>query len=495
MWANKKSILLVYSFLTVSTGVLAQDVPSLTLDQAIDDALAKNLNLQISRLDTDISEGDVMAAQADFDPEIFADATYSIRETDTTVSQTVGTESDTRTYEGGVRKKIRTGATVEVSTSLSRSDSNAITSTSLGHDLDYESNVGVEIRQPLLKGAWSDYNLATLRKAKSSFSQAKLTVRKNILDVVSSTEKAYWDLAYAYQNVKLKSTGVEASQQLVAETESKFKASLASKVELLQAQSQLASDEEELLLAESALEDASDALLLLTGAMDDSYTGEILSVSELPEKFSKVDDYNNTWIHALEASENVAIQEETIYQMEQDGITAKHARRPQLDVVATGAYIGLDDTTVDNAYENALDRDGEKWSLMLEFSMPWGQREGKAKILQAKSYLEQEQIRLQKIKQQLRSDVRSAWRNVNVGFKRVKNASVTLELRQQTFDEAQAKYKRGLISFREMLDVQRDYDGARQNYLEATKNLMEYKVTLSRLDGTLMARHGYDALN
>jgi outer membrane protein TolC len=493
MWANKKSILFVCSVLTVSTGVFAQQTPNLTVDQAIDNALAKNLGLQISRLETNISEGDVMSAQADFDPEIYANTSYTIRETDTTTSETVGAESDSRTYQGGVRKLIRTGATIDVSTSTARSDSNALTN--IGSNLDYESSVGVEIRQPLLKGAWSDYNLATLRKAKSGFSQAKLTVRRDILDVVSQTEKAYWDLAYAYQNVQLQRTGVEASRQLVSETESKFKANLASRVELLQAQSQLASDEEVLLLAESALEEASDALLLLTGGMDESYTGEVPAVSILPAVFATVPDFNETWIKALEASEDIAIQEETIYQVEQDGITAKHVRKPQLDVVATGSYIGLDDTAVDNAYENAFDRDGEQWSLMLEFSMPWGQREGKGKELQAKSYLEQEQIRLQKIKQELRSDVRSAWRNVNVGVKRVKNASVTLELQQQAFDEAQAKYKRGLISFREMLEVQRDYDNARQNYLEATKDLMEYNVTLSRLDGTLMARHGYDALN
>jgi len=266
-------------------------------------------------------------------------------------------------------------------------------------------------------------------------------------------------------------------------------------VELLQAQSQLASDQEALLLAESNLESVADTLLVLIGGFQSTSVEDIPVVTTLPQEFPSLADYESVWINALQASEDVAIQEEQIYQYEQDAVTAGHRKRPQLDLVATGAYIGLDDTSVDNAYSNAIDREGDRWGVMLEYSMPWGMHEGKARLQQAKARVEQEEIRLIQVKQILRSTTRSAWRNTNVGLSRVELTQTTLDLQEQAFAEAQAKYQRGLISFREMLEAQRDYDHARQNHLQSTLQLMKYEVDLSRIDGSLMARHGYEPLN
>lgn len=494
MRAYQKTILLLCS-LAVASGhtLMAQEPSVLTLNQAVDEALARNLGLQIARLDPVIAEGELRAADADYDPELFAAASYSIRNAGTTYDQTVGSESDARTYQGGVRQKLSTGATVTLSTTLNRNDSTALTN--IGSNLDYESNVGLEVRQPLLKGAWRDYNLAELRKAKSGLNESKLALRKQILDIVQETEQAYWDLAYAYAYVEMQRSGVKASEQLVAETESKFKANLASRVELLQAQSQLASDQEALLLAESNLESVADTLLVLIGGFQSTSVESIPVVSTLPQEFPSLSDYESVWINALQASEDVAIQEEQIYQYEQDAVSAWHTKRPQLDLVATGAYIGLDDTSVDNAYSNAADREGDQWGVMLEYSMPWGMNEGKARVQQARARVEQEEIRLIQVKQTLRSTTRSAWRNTNVGLNRVELTQTTLDLQEQAFAEAQAKYQRGLISFREMLEAQRDYDQARQNHLQSTLQLMKYEVDLSRIDGSLMARHGYEPLN
>src|SRR5690606_3785490 len=115
----------------------------------------------------------------------------------------------------------------------------------------------------LLQGFGRAVNMANVWKAEASLSVAQLDYKNNLLDTINQTEKAYWQVAFQNAQVELSKSSVTLAKNLVEETEQRVELGLATRLDLLQARANLASQQESLIDSQRALKDAEDALLLV----------------------------------------------------------------------------------------------------------------------------------------------------------------------------------------------------------------------------------------
>ncbi len=464
-------ISLAVLFSAVPLASAAPSGESLSLARAVDLALERNLGLKVQRYEPAISAGDVVIEEAAFDTQLTAGAGLG----GDTIAAT-GAEYGNGSFSAGASKKLATGATVELSTTL---DHDTASATGDG------AGVGVSITQPLLRGAWADVTLAELRKAKSRLTAAELQLRSDTLDLVLAVENKYWDLSYSAGYVKYAESSVQAAEQLVEEVRAKLSANRASDVDLLEAQSSLASKKNLLTQARQNQAKAADDLSVLMGdLMEREGTVYEPVVEELPRDVNPAPDFAALWPTILSEDISGLIRNETIRRADLDALVARSDRRPQLDLTLSGGYSGSGASEGD-AYDSLDDRDGRTWKSRLAFSMPLGRRENIAKSRQAAAKLEQAKLGLLDSRQSLYQQARQAWRDVNMNLERCASTAAGVEYQEKAFEMAKVKYQNGLITFRELLDSQSDCDSARQDNLDALRDLAEARAALARLDGTL----------
>src|SRR5207237_977308 len=77
----------------------------------------------------------------------------------------------------------------------------------------FGTQVGVELRQPLLRGLGLDDARLALRVASTGRRAAVASLRRTVSETVAAVEKAYWDLVAARQGVGVREDAVRLAEQ------------------------------------------------------------------------------------------------------------------------------------------------------------------------------------------------------------------------------------------------------------------------------------------
>jgi outer membrane protein TolC len=468
----------------------ASGSPDLHLEEAIAASLASNFSYRIAGLNPSIARQAVTEAEARFDPEIFAQGSLSQSIQETTFTATTGTSSDNRSWLAGVRKRFAYGTSISAQTNLNRRDSNAGVNTS---NLSQTADLSLSVRQPLLRGFGPEANLAEVERAGAGYEASREALRETLLDVLAETERAYWNAARLQEQLELNQSSLEVAEALLEEARERRRVGIATEVEVLQAEAARARQMEDIIETRRLLGDAIDTLLSFMGLVRTSGTPDLDAqpmVQSLADSGGPIPDFTSVWNQAKVEDPVLSRQEFLINQQEWQTRSARTELRPNLDLVLSGAYIGLDDADADIAYENALDGKGHAWSVGVEFSMPWRLRGERASLLANEQRLEQEELRYLELKQNLFREVRSTWRTLESLEQSLEAARLTVSLQEATFEQEKGKYEEGISVFRDVLEVQRDLDQARIRLLQAKYNRLSSEIDIARLTGTLFERHG-----
>lgn len=476
------------AFLTIPLSTVHADESSeeMTLDWVIRQTLESNLGIRINRISPEIAQTRIDAADARFDLELFGSGSLRQSEQQRTFSQTEGTSSDQRSMQAGVRRQLSsTGGTVTAQTNYSRRDSDAGVNV---QNLAQTADLYLSYRQPLLRNFGSEVSRAQVNRAHAASESAWASFEDQMLSMLAEAEINYWRLATARHNLEFRETSLQLAERLLDEVQERQRLGLATRVEVLQAEAAKAQRQEEIIEAEAALENAYDVIYQMLNRLDEG-TAHFPSVSPLPEESPQMPDFDQVWRSALERNPSLRAQEATIRQFEYDRTSARNRTRPQLDLVLAGAYLGQDDSTARGAYESAFDRDGNQWSVGLEFNMPWGFRAERADLRQTEKQIEREEMRQMELRQILLRDTRRAYRNFNARTEAVRAARLTLDLREAAYEQELGKYENGLATFREVLEAQNELDQAQVRYIETRFNRIQAEIELERVAASLPERH------
>ncbi len=482
-----KSLLALF----IITGILSAEDAELPLRAAIASALEHNLDLRIATYAPVNALDSVAIEEARFDPSLFASTSLQERKSaarSSALDDDVIPKSDNRRARAGIDRRFSTGATLTLDSSTTRSYSN----NNAARNPDYGSDVGLVIRQPLLKDAWSTVNLAPLARAKVTAERSLFELRSEVLDLVLNTEIAYWNLAYTRADKALIASSLALAENLLEENGERERLGLVTSLEVLQAEAEFLNQQEAIIQADRAIEDARDVLRHAMGQTDfmQTISGDIL-VTSLPDRMEPLRPIGEVVKDTVLSGVDAKVQERRVEVERINRILAQDKTRPNLDLTAGVTYLGRDQDG-NTAYRGAYNADGHDWTLGLEVRMPWGFRDARARARQAERSLESATLQLYNIKQEKALAARKAWRSASAGFKRIEVTRASVVLNEEAFEQERARYGSGLVPYRSLLEAQRDYDRSKSNYLQSIIETLRATVRLSRVDGTLLARNGLD---
>ena len=344
----------------LSSGALLGESVELPLRTAIASALEHNLGLRIAAYQPANALDSVEIEEAQFDPSLFGNVSLQERQS-AAISGTQDTrvaESENRRAGAGVEKRFATGATATVDSSINRNASNSGSFNPSARNPDSSADVGISIRQPLLKDGWSTVNLAPLARAKVNAERSLFELRSDVLDLVLSTEIAYWNLAYTRADRALTASSLELAANLLEENIERERLGMVTPLEVLQAEAEVLNQQEAIIQAERAIEDAEDAL---RRAMGQTNFIEIIidriKVAVLPVAIEPLRPMNAVVLDTVRSDVDAQAQERRIEVERINRILAQDETRPDLDLTAGVTYLGRDQDG-ETAYRGAYRADG-----------------------------------------------------------------------------------------------------------------------------------------
>lgn len=462
------------------------DTAALTLEECIARAMKQNFDLQIQAYDTANAKESLTISRAGFDPTFTATTSKSVSQADVAATTLVGTRSELTDTRLGVAQKVVTGATVNLSGSLDRSETNNTFSTL---NPAYTADVSLSVKQPLLKNAGTTVNRANINRAEIGVTRASLNYQARLLQVVRDTENAYYNLVFAREQLKVRNSSLSLAERLYQENLTRKNTGVATDLDVLQAEVGVANARRGVIEAEKSVRDRQDGLLNLIGQFEFSQTlGEVA----LPTAEVVVPDFQKSFDLARDQQPDYLSSKAAIQQLEIDVTTSKSAALPSLDLGGSVGY-NAKDRSSSRALDRVPDGDGYAWQLDLSLSVPWGMRSEKAQYRTAKNNLLREQSRLQQLEQNLMVDVRAAVRAVETNLESVQIAAKATVLSEKQYELEKARFDAGLSTSRLVLEAQELLEQARVNELQSRVNLRTALAELHRLEGSSLGRYGIPA--
>jgi HAE1 family hydrophobic/amphiphilic exporter-1 len=255
----------------------------LTLQDALAMALANNKDIDGSRIDHDKAINSVWGAKGSFDPKI--GGTTSFQKNITPVASSLGGS----TTGSVINRNSLTDPTLSGSSpwfgtsySLDFSSSRTTTNNSFAQlNPQYPTSLNFSITQPLWRNLRYDDNRHRLEAAKKNVSLTDEQFRQRVMQIVTQTEQAYWDLAYAYGNLAVQLDAVRIGRDQDESNRRQQEQGLLAPIDVVAAQRQLATFEVNAYSAQEALTAAENALktLILPDRTDPVWSSALIPIT------------------------------------------------------------------------------------------------------------------------------------------------------------------------------------------------------------------------
>ncbi len=455
--------------------------PELTLEVCIARALQKNFDLEIGRYNPQIAKDAIDVAGAGYEPVLTVSGSHGKNTTGATGASTASS-STTSDLRAGVSQQLYTGTTLSASSRLDRSLSNPAFS---ALNPAYTADLTLSVRQNLLSGFGIAANRAGVHRAEIGLQRANLDFKVAALNVIQNTENAYYNLAFAREQLTVRNSSLALAQRLYDEAKVRRDTGVATDLDVLSAEVGVANARRNVILAEQVAKDQQDALLALIGQFElDSAVGPV----RFPEVSAATPVFASSYQMARQNQPDFLSSQAAIEQFKLDLVVAKNNAKPDLSV---GGAVGLngENGSGGDAFSDAFNRQSHSWQVDFSFTYPWGQVSDRARYRQSLATLNREQVRLRQIEQGIEVQVRSAVRSVETNTESVKIASLSSALSLKQYELEKARFDAGLSTSYRVLQAQTDLDTARVSELQAKVSLNSAIAALHRIEGSSLQRY------
>lgn len=355
----------------------------LTLEQAITLSLANSPEIRVLSFDPEIARQSVIAAVGDFDATAFSRINYEDQDSPQNSIFEAG-QAETRLFESGVKQKTPLGTEWSASYALAR-----IWDDLFGRTLPtrYEPAVIFEIKQPLLRDAWGEVNLAGVNIAKLNYEASLLGFRERAEAVSSAVTVAYWRLVQARKDLQVQQQLVQQTDETLRKVEGRRDID-ATDVQIKQAQAYALSRRAALLEQRKRVVDVQDTLARLIADPRINTTSELQiapatepqAIEELPELAAATDRALAT---AMKQNPQVQRAQLGVEVARINVEVAQNQKMPRLDLVASTRARGLARDHIE-AHDQIEGVDYTSYAVGLTFEYPLGNRQREAEWMRRK---------------------------------------------------------------------------------------------------------------
>lgn len=472
-----------------------QRMVTISMERAIRSAAQRNAQLQFDRLRPAISESQIVAAEANFDWTFFVNGRYQNIDRPRTSSTFFGTAADVfeqADVTTGVRRRLTSGGTFTLDTSWTRVD-NDTPGLTVNPNPANTVTVGAQLTQPLLRGAGSDVNLASVRIAENGARDDVAQLKSNVITTLRQTEEAYWQLVQAHQNLliqqRLLERGISVRDKIIGRGILD-----ATDAQVADAKAEVESRKAQVIRAQRTLRSTSDQLKVLINDPELTIGSEVLLMPadiaiDEPIRFSLVDAVTTALTERPEITRAlISIDDSTIRKS-----IARNQLLPRLDLELSARYAALDEN-VGDAYSDIWEGGFIDYVVGLTYEYAIGNRAANAELRRRQLENIQAVTSFQNTVQQVVLEVKNALRDTVTGYKliaqtRAARFAATENLRAL---EVQIETTGGYTAFNldQWLSRQQALSLAEGEEVQA---LVNYNIAISRLyaaTGRTLERNG-----
>ncbi len=482
----------------------------LTLDEAVNFALERNLDIAVQRLNPLLSDIQVASARAFYQPTLTSTLSQASN-TNAPISQLqlssggLGVTSRTVSYNGGLTQNIPWGgATISATLNNSRQATN---SNNAFYNPQFQSVWSAVFTQPLLRGFRTDTQRRQLVVSRVNREISDVQLRASITNTVSNVRNAYWDYVFATQSVDVAQQSLELATKLVQDNQIRVEVGTMAPIDVVQAQAEAAARRQALVNAESIKRTTELAVkrLIVAGTDDANWTGT-LDATDRPAFAPEPIDVEAAVKRALDQRTDLEIARKNI---QNNSTTLKYLRDqtlPDIDLQVNygvqgvgGPYqqrantgiLGSQITTVvpggiEDALRTLLGLNYPRWTVALNVSYPIGLSSQDASVARARVQLSQVEAQLKQVQLQIATEVTNAAVNSRNTAEAVQAAQATRELSQRRLEAEQSKFDVGMSTNYFVVQAQRDLNDSRNSELRAILNYRKALVELERLQQTTL---------
>jgi outer membrane protein len=472
----------------------------LTIEEAVRMGLENNLGIQVERLNPQIQVLGISRANAAYAPTLFStlarsSATSPPTDFNTAASNQAIQTSGNFNSQGGVQQALRWGgASYSVAFSGSRLTTNAINNV---FNPQIGSGLNAVYTQPLLRNFRIDATRQQLMLSQNQAQAADIQLQQRVTQTARNIRAAYYQLIGSISGLEVAQQSLDVARTSLKNNQTRVEVGTMAQIDIVQAEAEVAANEESVIIAQAQIESAQDQLrtLVMNPNQPDFWTTRF-TPSEPPSVAPREINVDAAVKNALANRTDIRDFKKN---MENTDIGIRYARDQRLPAIdLTGRYgvTGVAGTQLSRDGGSALERsfydavrdvfanDFKTWSFGVNVSYPIGTSVADAAFAQAKLQKQQEEQSLHNLEMAVTTQVRQAARDINTNLRRIEATRRARELAEQRLTADNKRFAVGLSSTFEVLQSQRDLSRARQNELRA---LIDYNQSLVDFEAVQIA--------
>lgn len=457
----------------------------LDLQRAIQLALAKNFSIQVQRFDPKIARERERSAWGRFDPQL--DLTNN--------------RSEATTRNRLTRDPVTNTASQVPFRDISQSSNwsagvSGVTVWGLGYDVgattrkvgdDYETEVAFSLRQPLLRGAGKDANLAPIRIARNNVLSSEWTVKERIMQVITDVISVYNELHFAQENLEVARRSQELARQLLRDNIKRVEIGVMKPLDVTTAQAEVASREENVITTARAVKDQENFLKQLVTADLLPLIGKRVRIEPPPTPGFK-DNVLEGVAQALELRPDYRQAKLDLANRHINLAFEKNQALPRLDLTASLGLNGFDED-FEGSVRRLGSRDQSNWSAGAIFSFPLGNRTATGQVNAERLGVAQALVNLQRLEQDIIVDIDNARGAVVTARARIEATIEAARLARESLDAAQKRLIADTGTVFEVLELQENVANAETAALRAKADFNKAVGRYRQLTGTTLGVH------
>jgi len=501
----------------------------LSLDDAIALALEDNLDINVQQYQTWIAQTQLLKAESggvpqagtsqavtlgaapsvSFDPAVTAQASFDEARTPVNNVFTSGVgniavpviAAHQYSYNFGFAEGFHTGTLFQLTW-----DNTRATTDNFGYLFTpyVQSTLTASISQPLLAGCCILPVTRYIIEQRNSSRQAQAQFLASVIADVSQAEIDYWELVYDGEYVKVQQEAVAVAQKLYDDNKKQLQIGTMAPLDVLTAQSALASAQQALVAAQT--NDLEQQTKLLYDITKNPQAPDLANVEIVPTTPIETPEDMNTPIDQLmaEAWQNVPQMTFDRLQLENDKIEVKvtsNLLKPSLSLYAEYSATGLtgiptasnvisEGPGVGVALNQMINANFPTFVTAVSLGLPIRNRSAQSDSARAQIDDRQEQVVYQKDRNTIYVNVRSSLIALEQDRAAVSAATEATRLANQTLIDEEKKYQLGASDPYQVVQMARDLTAAQGVELRNRINLIEAQVQFDQSMGrTLKANN------
>ncbi|HEX3628424.1 MAG TPA: TolC family protein [Verrucomicrobiae bacterium] len=470
----------------------------MSLQDCIAETLKHNLDVQIHRYNPALALYNLRAGYgAAYDPAFNVSGTHTFDVQSGGILEGITLPNET-TKENDFSSELKgslpfTGLQYDLTADINKSHFLDFTTNGPVETTESGGQVGIQLTQPLLKGAWIDKLRMTILLDKNTLRYDQQDFRKQVIASVTSVENAYYELIYALEFLKVQQEALDLSQTQLDQDQQRLTIGTVAQLSVEQDNSQVAQNQASLITAQSALETDQNALKTL---ITDNYSAWHATDIQPKETLSAplvLFDLQDSWGRGL--SERPDLIQGRL-DVEAAGITLKFDRNqlyPELDLIGSYGWSGTGPKPVggyNDSWTQLRQGSAPYYKYGAELTVPLANASARNVFKSDKVTWQQKILTLKQLEQSIMVAIDNAVKTAQSDYESVDATRQARIYAEAALDAELKTYAVGKATTFEVLTYQNNLTVARGQEIRALANYEESLANLYSQEGSTLDRLG-----